>query len=188
MRIIAGEKKGMRLDAPKGDKTRPTGDKAKEALFSIIQPRLAAAAVLDLFAGSGQIGLEALSRGAARSVFVENSAYVRRILQSNIRRTGYDDRADVLPFPAERACRQLAATADRFDFIYLDPPWDRQADMMARLDPYLAGLLTEDGLLVMEVPKTLETAPSVTGLEYRRHCRYGGAMLFFYQKMAGAHA
>lgn len=188
MRIIAGEKKGMRLTAPKGGKTRPTGDKAKEALFSILQARLPDAVVLDLFAGSGQIGLEALSRGAARAVFVEPAAPARRVLSENVQRVGYGERSDILPLPAEKACRQLLARSARFDLIYLDPPWERESRMLSRLDPYLGSLLNEGAVLVLEAPKTLETAPAVTGLEHYRRCRYGGAMLFFYQKMAGAHA
>lgn len=181
-RIIAGEKKGLPLLAPKGERTRPTGDRTKEALFSILQPGLFGARFLDLFAGSGQIGLEALSRGASRVVFSELSGKVRALLAGNIKSTGYEDKTRVLAGSAERTCRLLISEGETFDLIYADPPWPDVKAQIEAIEKYIHQLLDEGGIFVLEAPKSLDTAPFVTGLEHSRRCRYGSAMLFFYTK------
>lgn len=187
-RIIAGEKKGLTLVQPKGELTRPTGDRAKEALFSILMPYLPEASFLDLFSGSGQIGLEALSRGAAFSVFNEKSARVRALLRENIERADYKSKTRVIAGLATDAAALLVAEKAQFDLIYADPPWPLFERQVKALEKYLATILKETGLFILEGPKTLDTAPFVTGLEHFRRCRYGGAMLFFYTKQKVNHA
>ncbi|HHT44129.1 MAG TPA: 16S rRNA (guanine(966)-N(2))-methyltransferase RsmD [Fastidiosipila sp.] len=181
-RIIAGEKKGLPLLAPKGEMTRPTGDRTKEALFSILQPDLKDARFLDLFAGSGQIGLEALSRGASHVVFSELSGKVRAMLTRNIKSTGYEENARVLGGSADRTCRLLIAEGETFDLIYADPPWPDVKAQIDKIEKHIHELLDKGGSFILEAPKTLDTAPFVTGLEHSRRCRYGSAMLFFYTK------
>lgn len=187
-RIIAGEKRGMRLNTLKGDLTRPTGDKAKEALFSILANRLAQSRWLDLFAGSGQIGLEALSRGAAHAVFVEPNRQARHVLCENIKTVGYAETATVLAQPALRACERCIATGERFDFIYVDPPWPSAAKLLDALAPHLHLLLQPDGWLIVERAKTAEKTMSPANMIPLRDCRYGGAVLSFYAKSEGSDA
>lgn len=127
MRIIAGEWRGRTIKAPPGRVVRPTSDRAREAWMSIVHPALSGARVLDLFAGTGALGLEALSRGAAHADFVEESARVARVLDANITALGAGERAtvhrgDALRF-AERAGREVSAGGLRFDIAFADPPW-----------------------------------------------------------------
>lgn len=121
MRIIAGEKKGLHLLGPsKKDKTRPSLDQIKEAVFNVLQPIKENAFVLDLFAGTGQIGLEFLSRGAGHCVFVEKSPKMAAILRQNIEITKYEDRTKVYLGDFRTNLKKIS---DSFDYIYLDPPY-----------------------------------------------------------------
>ena len=123
MRIIAGAWRGRRLAAPAGRATRPTTDRAREAWMSIVQPSLAGARVLDLFAGSGALGLEALSRGAAEATFVEDDPRAIAALRKNVEALGAADRVTVVRTDAVRYVQSLAAGA--FDIAFADPPYDR---------------------------------------------------------------
>ncbi len=127
MRIIAGSAKGRRLRALRGEAVRPTADRVKEALFSIVASRFDfdGATVLDLFAGSGALGLEALSRGAARAVFVEHHRAAADALRRNAEACGFAGRVEVLVMPAGRALRELARRPTRFDGVLLDPPYGK---------------------------------------------------------------
>jgi pantetheine-phosphate adenylyltransferase len=127
MRVIAGSAKGRRLQAGHGHAIRPTADKVKGAAFNILASRfdLASAQVLDLFAGSGSLGIEALSRGAAHVTFVEEAAAALRVLRRNLEACGCAARARVLPLPAHRALAQLAREHAAFDGALLDPPYGR---------------------------------------------------------------
>src|SRR3990170_4138560 len=121
MRIIAGSLKGRRLAAVKG-KIRPTSDKVREAIFSILGPAVVEARVLDLFAGTGALGLEALSRGAETAVFVEEHPASLAVLRRNVESLGLSDRVEVLPLPVNAGLKKLAARRAAFDLTFLDPP------------------------------------------------------------------
>lgn len=125
MRIVAGEWRGRRIKAPPGDRVRPTADRVREAWLSIVQPRLPGAAVLDLFAGSGALGLEALSRGASSAVFVEIAPPSLRALGDNIDALGAGDVATVRRADALRFAESLPAHA--FDVAFADPPYGHGA-------------------------------------------------------------
>ncbi|TMK94167.1 MAG: 16S rRNA (guanine(966)-N(2))-methyltransferase RsmD [Actinobacteria bacterium] len=170
MRIVAGSRKGHTIYAPKGRTTRPTSDRVREAAFNLIGP-VDGAAVLDLYAGSGAMGLEALSRGAERAVFVESDRDACRAIERNL---------DKLRLQATLICGDvLAAIANeqrRYDLVLLDPPYDfADHDRLAR---YLPGLLAEDGLLVFETPAKVE--PDLP-LAKRTSRRYGSARLTLYE-------
>ena len=167
MRIIAGSRKGHRIAAPKGTTTRPTSDFVREAAFNLIGP-VDGARVLDLFAGSGAMGLEALSRGAAAATFVEHDRDACRVIDANLTKLGLDGR--VLQLDAVRALQQERGA---YDLILCDPPYDYDG---ARLTPHLATALTEDGLLVWE-SSSRQPAPEVPGLEQRTTRTYGSARL-----------
>jgi 16S rRNA (guanine966-N2)-methyltransferase len=168
MRIIAGANRGARIFAPRGTDTRPTSDRVREAAFNLIGP-VDGAAVLDLFAGSGAMGLEALSRGAATATFVENDRDACRTIDRNLeklRLTG----ATVL----QRDVFQVLAGERRaYDLILCDPPYGFDED--ARLAPYVARALADDGLLVYETSSRRE--PVLDGLAVRTSRTYGSARL-----------
>jgi len=125
MRVISGTRKGLQLDAIKGLRVRPTADGTKESIFNVL-PDLTGAKVLDLYAGTGNLGIEALSRGATKAVFVEKDRRALRVLQGNLRKTKLEDRAEVIQaFVAGFLAR--AAQFDKFDLILADPPYNSES-------------------------------------------------------------
>jgi 16S rRNA (guanine966-N2)-methyltransferase len=148
MRIIAGSRKGARILAPKGLDTRPTGDRVREAVFNLIGP-VDGAEVLDLYAGSGAMGLEALSRGAAQVTFVESDRTAAETILRNLDKLRLDD-AIVL---REDAARKLAADAAgnrRYDLVLVDPPYAMLANALPTLAAHLPAVLAASGVAVVE--------------------------------------
>ena len=175
MRIVAGSRKGHRIDAPKGLATRPTGDRVREAAFNLIG-RVDGIDVLDLYAGSGAMGLEALSRGAARVVFVEADRAACRTIERNLDRLRLTG-ATVLWDDAVRALAAETAARRRYDLVLVDPPYEAWPELEPRLARYLPAVLAEGGLLVVETSARVE--PSLP-LEERTSRRYGSARLTLY--------
>ena len=171
MRIIAGSHKGTRIFAPKGVHTRPTADRVREAAFNLIGP-VDEMAVLDLFAGSGAMGLEALSRGAASAVFVESDRDACRTINRNLDRLRLN--ATVL---CQDVLRFVATERARYDLVLVDPPYDYDH---ARLAAYLPPLLGDDGLLVYETGA--RTEPEIDGLAVRTSRKYGAARLTLFER------
>jgi 16S rRNA (guanine966-N2)-methyltransferase len=177
VRIIAGEKKGHRIAAPKGPATRPTSDFVRETAFNLIGP-VDGATVLDLFAGSGALGLEALSRGAERAVFVESDAGAARAIDRNLeklRLTG----ATILRRDALQALAAEAAAGRNYDLVLVDPPYAMFADLQTKLARYLPPVLARDGLLVVETDARVE--PEIPVLAVRTSRRYGAARLTLFE-------
>ena len=178
MRIIAGSRKGHTIYAPKGLDTRPTSDRVREAAFTLVPPGfLDGASVLDVFAGSGAMGLEALSRGAERAVFVEADRDAARAIERNLdklRLTG----ATVLREDAVRALAAEAAANRRYDLVLVDAPYARWGELERRLAPYLAAVLAPDGLLLVETTAAVE--PELP-LAQRTSRKYGSARLTLYE-------
>jgi 16S rRNA (guanine966-N2)-methyltransferase len=170
MRIIAGTHRGHRIAAPKGRDTRPTSDRVRENAFNLIGP-VDGASVLDLYAGSGALGLEALSRGADRAVFVESDRDACRTINANLDKLGL--RATVL---CQDATRAVAHERRTFDLILCDPPYDVDATRL----PF-ARLLAGDGLLVYESSSRAEPA-EIEGLAQRTSRTYGSARLTLYEQ------
>lgn len=166
MRVITGTARGRRLGELKGEATRPTTDKVKEAVFSAIQFRVQGARVLDLFAGTGQLGIEALSRGAEQAVFVDSRREAAQLVRDNLALTGLADRAQVL---CGDALGYLAATDRRFDLIFLDPPYASELLEQALERIAARDLLAEDGRIVAEsaIEKKLPDTPYAVQREYR---------------------
>lgn len=180
-RIISGSARGTRLTAPAGTTTRPTGDKVKEAMFSIIAARLPADGFLDIFAGTGQIGLEAASRGSARVVLIEKAPASLAAIRSNIEKTHLADQVTLMPMEAASALRKLLAQGRQFSIIFLDPPYRDALNSLTRLSTELVGLLAPEGLLILEHDSREQPPPFVTNLQLTRSCQYGAAMLSFYK-------
>ena len=175
MRIIAGTHRGSRLVTPKGLDTRPTGDRVREAAFNLIGP-LDGAAVLDLFAGSGAMGLEALSRGAERAVFVESDRAAMRAIEQNLDKLRL--RGTVLREDAVRALRSEAQAGRRYDLVLVDPPYEMFSDLQPALARLLPRVLADDGLLVVETDARVE--PELP-LEVRTTRKYGRARLTLFE-------
>jgi len=152
MRVIAGIARSIPLITPAGDTTRPTSDRIKETLFNIISPYLYDAAFLDLFCGSGGIGIEAISRGAAKACFVDNNRKALDCLHKNIEKTKFTDKATVLEGDALSAISKLGLRAESFDIIFLDPPY--QEGYYEKVLLLLAGspILRPDTMIIAEAP------------------------------------
>ena len=176
MRIIAGERKGHTIYAPKGLDTRPTSDRVRENVFNIVAPWVEDARVLDLYAGSGAMGLEALSRGAATVVFVEADAEAARTIERNLdklRLTG----ATVVRQSATVALTQEAAAGRKYDLVLADPPYAMtNYDQLAR---YLPTVLSDDGLLVFESAARVE--PELPELAVRTTRKYGSTRVTVFE-------
>lgn len=170
MRIIAGTHRGHRIAAPKGRETRPTSDRVRENAFNLIGP-VDGSEVLDLFAGSGALGLEALSRGAAHATFVEHDRDAARTIDANLDKLGLH--ATVLRMDAVRALQQEHRS---YDLILCDPPYDVDATRL----PFRR-LLAPDGLLVYE-SSGRDEPPTVDGLAQRTSRKYGSARLTLFTK------
>lgn len=149
MRVTGGELRGRRLRVPAGG-VRPTADRVRESLFMILTPRLPGARVLDLFAGSGALGIEALSRGAARCVFIEASARVAAVLGANLESLGLGARSSVEVGPAGRWIPGLARRGEAFDVILVDPPYGAAGVALLLGDVVRCGLLAAGGLIAWE--------------------------------------
>lgn len=152
MRIIAGTARSLPLKALDGKDTRPTTDRIKETMFNILQSGISGCRFLDLFAGSGQIGLEALSRGAEYAVFVENSKKACAVIEDNIRFTKFGDKSRLLAMDALCAVRSLEGTG-AFDYIFLDPPYASGLEQEILATLASSGLLKEDGRIIVEASR-----------------------------------
>lgn len=157
MRVISGQARGLRLKAPEGLETRPTTDRIKESFFNIISPDIYGADFLDLFSGSGGIGIEALSRGAASAVFVDESQKSIDVIRDNITRARLTDRAQVIRGNAMSVIASLGAQGRAFDIIFMDPPYAKGL-VKAALDAiHISGILKDGGYIVAEQSVDEET-------------------------------
>jgi 16S rRNA (guanine966-N2)-methyltransferase len=180
MRIVGGEGRGRRLRAPRGLRTRPTAERVREALFDIVGPAVAGTRVLDLFAGTGAVGIEALSRGAARAVFVEKDPAALRALRANLAAVGASRaQARVVGDDALGCLDRLAAEEGAFDLVFLDPPYDGALAQRALARLAGSALLGPGARVVVQhFVKTAVTAPA--GLvPAREPRRFGDTALTF---------
>ncbi len=179
MRVITGSARGKRLITPQGNDVRPTSEKVKEALFSALQFDIEGRRVLDLFAGSGQLGIEALSRGAVSATFVDSSKASVKIINQNIENTGFSDVSKVYTMDYNSfttMCR------DTFDIVFLDPPY-AQGLLLPAIKSVLP-LMSDYGMIVCEYPPEIEIPESIGGFEIYRTYRYGKINVTIYRKGA----
>ena len=173
MRVIAGSARRLLLTAPPGLETRPTQDKIKETLFNILQMQVPGSVFLDICAGSGGIGIEAISRGARRAYFVENGRAAISSIQQNLHKTGFEDKAVILRQDAVAALRQVHEK--EVDLVYLDPPY--RSDLPRRILTALDGqsYITQDTCIVVETDYDSDFSfLEETGLEIYREKNYRG--------------
>lgn len=167
MRVIAGENRGRTLKTPGGRLTRPTTDKVKESIFNMIGPYFEGGTVLDLYGGSGSLGIEALSRGAAFAVFVDKAAAASRIISENVEACRYTGRSEILHLAAEAALDRLAADRRTFDYVFLDPPYAKQRIAGDIRTLITKQMLAEDALIVIEHEESVVLANSFMDELYR---------------------
>lgn len=181
MRVIGGNAGGRRLKAPKGRTLRPTAARVKEALFNILPHDLSGFGVLDLFAGTGNLTVEALSRGAVGAILVDRSAQAGKTIRENLRRLELGLRAEVWIAPVSRALRLLARRGETFDIIFLDPPYDQRLVVPTLRLVAQGGLLKAGGALIAEHSIREDVAPNYDGLVRCDQRRYGGTLLSFFK-------
>ncbi|MDO5601242.1 MAG: 16S rRNA (guanine(966)-N(2))-methyltransferase RsmD [Oscillospiraceae bacterium] len=180
MRVVAGSAKGAQLKTLEGESTRPTADRVKEGMFSAVQFLLPGAEVLDLFAGSGQLGIEALSRGAAKAVFIDKSRAAADVVIQNLKTAGLFKQARVAAMEAEQ---YLRGTQETFDLVLLDPPYRQET--VQRLLPLLEARLRENGVVLCETEKEARLPQQEGALVKKKSYVYGKIMVTKYQKEGG---
>jgi 16S rRNA (guanine(966)-N(2))-methyltransferase RsmD len=188
MRVISGKAKGRRLITPKGGGVRPTADRIKESLFDILPRDFSGMKILELFAGTGNVSIEALSRGAESVVLVDASERSARIIRENLRRVGFTDRAQVWAMPARRALNAVARQGQKYDLIFLDPPYEqklvgRSLELIASINP-----LEPSAVVVAEhsVRETVKSRYGLLSLNDQR--RYGDTLLSFFRAASASHS
>ena len=177
MRVITGTAKGCRLETLEGMETRPTGERVKEGIFSAISFDIEGRRVLDLFAGSGQMGIEALSRGAASCVFVDRNRQAAEVVRRNLRAAKVDGAAQVM---CRDANEYLCSAAGPFDLVFLDPPY--AAGLTESCLEHLSGKIASGGSVVCESDRETDLPETVGTLALYRSYRYGRVVVRIYRE------
>jgi 16S rRNA (guanine(966)-N(2))-methyltransferase RsmD len=182
LRVISGISKGFRLKAPKGKDTRPTEDRIKESLFNILGYIDESSIVLDLFAGSGSIGIEFLSRGASKTYFVDKSYESIRCIKDNLKHTELEDYADIIKNDVFKAINLFKGKGIRFNYIFIDPPYGK--DLLGKVLKRIweSDLLEDKGIIILEHEKDLVLEENIYGLHKIDLRNYGYKSLSFYTK------
>ncbi|MFC1511055.1 16S rRNA (guanine(966)-N(2))-methyltransferase RsmD [Candidatus Margulisiibacteriota bacterium] len=180
MRVISGTAKGKKLKVPKG-KIRPLTDRAREALFNILQSRIADSCFLDLFAGTGSVGIEALSRGATLAIFVELEKSSVRVIRENLENCDVSDRAEVYELDVVRALRILKLKEAKFDIIFIGAPYGSPNLEKALQELSDGNMLRPKGVVVAEHRKQHKLLESYGQLQAAREAKYGETVLTFYE-------
>lgn len=182
MRIVAGVSKGRRLVSPKDNRIRPTSDRVKEAVFNIIGFNVANSHVLDLFAGTGSLGLEALSRGAEFATFVDNNAKSIEILKQNIRLLGFEERSEVFMINASDAVTEFGRSNRTFDIIFIDPPYMENLYEITLSSIARYGIIKKRGLVIVEHLSAFCFSEMSHGLTLIKNKRYGSTSISIFTK------
>ena len=177
MRVIGGTARGRRIQAPRGRRTRPTSDYLREVLFDLLTERVPESTFLDLYAGTGAVGIEALSRGAAKAVFVENDRPALAMLRRNLEAIGFLDRGEVIPMDVLQFLRQVPSGSRTFDLIFLDPPYERVEAPPALSLIASTALLAPNGTAILERSTRSDPIPTPEGLACVREVRHGDSIL-----------
>ena len=181
MRVVAGERKGIPLKAISGTTTRPTTDKIKESLFNIIGPYFEGGIVLDLFAGSGGLGIETLSRGAERAIFIEKDTRAFQTLKENLKKCRYEDVSETYRTDANRAIKALLKREIEIDYLFVDPPYEKikYYDLISELIE--GGKLAQDAIIVCEHAADIELPDEYGPYARGREEKYGNTNISIYR-------
>ena len=177
MRVITGKARGVQLKTPEGLLTRPTADRVKEALFSIINFDIPGANVLDLFGGTGQLGIEALSRGARKAYFVDSNPQSIAVVRDNLKSTKLEENAVVINMPNSAFLR---TAREKIDIAFLDPPYEKK--LINRSLPALTEIMSDDGIIICEHEKTARLPEEENGFKIHKTYNYGKICLTVYRK------
>lgn len=181
MRIIAGQYKGRRLKTLEGLAVRPTSDRMRETLFNILMPRIEGARFVDVCAGSGAVGIEALSREAAHVTFIESARKAASVISENLQHCGITEGFKLIQRDAATVMKYLAQEQQQFDIFYFDPPYDSEIYSPVLWQIAQNNLLAEDGIVIVEHRRQLPLAPNYDDLRPYRELVQGESVLTFFQ-------
>jgi len=179
MRVVSGSARGCKLSSPEGMDTRPTTDRIKETLFNILSPEIYDCSFLDIFSGSGGIGIEALSRGAKKAVFVENSQSAYKVIEANLEKTRLKNKAEIIRADALKAVEMLRAKNEKFDIVFMDPPYMKNFAWPVMEAIRDGGLLSKDGIIIVEESSEAQI-PEIKGYEMYRTKDYKTTVMSFW--------
>lgn len=179
MRIISGLSKGRKLATPKGQVLRPTSDRVKESIFNILGERVNGKIVLDLFAGTGNLGIEALSRGAERALFVERGRQAIRLIKKNLSQFGMEEHSEIIPKDVNRAIGILKERGESFDLILMDPPYEKGLIQKTLGKLSSCEIYHEDSILVIEHDRRERLPDRIDGWNLTRQRRIGDTIISF---------
>jgi 16S rRNA (guanine(966)-N(2))-methyltransferase RsmD len=179
MRIISGTSKGRKLVTPRSQSLRPTSDRVKESMFNILQDDIVGKVVLDLFAGTGNLGIEALSRGAKKTIFVEKGRQALRLIQRNLTQFGLEERSEILPKDSNRAIGILKQKGESFDLILMDPPYQKGLIQKTLMTLNSHQIYHKDSILVIEHNRREPLSTVMEGWNLIRQRRIGDTLISF---------
>ncbi|HXG93949.1 MAG TPA: 16S rRNA (guanine(966)-N(2))-methyltransferase RsmD [Blastocatellia bacterium] len=180
MRVIGGIYRGRRLRAPAGLEVRPTSDRLRESLFNILAPRIEGSRFLDICAGTGAVGIEALSRGASSATFIDRSRRSIAAIESNLRALGIEDEATVINRDAAAALKRLADEEQQFDIIFFDPPYASEIYSQVMRQLGTSSIIADDSIVIVEHRAKTPPATDYGKLKIYRVVRQGESALAFY--------
>jgi len=187
MRIISGTSRGRKLVTPRDQSLRPTSDRVKESIFNILQDEVHGKVVLDLFAGTGNLGIEALSRGAKRAIFVEKGRQALRLIQRNLSQIGLEERSEIIPKDVSRAIGILRHKGECFDLILMDPPYEKGLIQSTLMKLNSNPIYHKDSILVIEHNRREPLPRVLGGWNLIRQRRMGDTMISFLTPQEGDH-
>ena len=179
MRVISGTSKGRKLVTPRSQSVRPTSDRVKESIFNILREEIEGKRVLDLFAGTGNLGIEALSRGAEKTIFVEKGRQALRLIQRNLNQFGLEDQSEIIPKDVNRAIGILKQRGESFDVIFMDPPYEKGMIEKTLMKLNSHPIYCRDSLLVIEHNRREPLPNHVEGWNLIRQQRIGDTLISF---------
>lgn len=178
MRVVAGKARGLTLKTLDGDSTRPTRDMVREALFNIIAEKIPDAVFLDMFAGSGAIGIEALSRGAKKAYFIDSNKDAISIINQNLNKARFNDNSVVWCGDFLKALDKIKN--EKFDVVFIDPPYNKELGVKAIEEIYKRNILQVDGIIIYETDRTENVPEEINVYKRYDYRKYGRNILNFY--------